>query len=103
MQSALVPIAVPESDNPFASGETGQGFLAAVTLFAVLMGLAVVTLPVALALFWAVDRGSVVWVTVFSLLTIVGGAGALRLGGSLATRRLSGREPEFVAAVTPAR
>ena len=103
VQSALVPIAVPESDNPFASGETGQGFLAAVTLFAVLMGLAVVTLPVALALFWAVDRGSVVWVTVFSLLTIVGGAGALRLGGSLATRRLSGREPEFVAAVTPAR
>ena len=28
VQSALVPIAMPESDNPFASGESGKGMLA---------------------------------------------------------------------------
>ena len=29
MQSTYVPIAIPESDNPFAGGESGKGIVAA--------------------------------------------------------------------------
>ncbi|MEO6652767.1 MAG: hypothetical protein ABIP17_08950 [Ilumatobacteraceae bacterium] len=103
VQSALVPIAIPETDNPFASGESGKGILAALLLGVVLAGLAVVTIPVALALFWATDRGRVDLVTVFGFATVAAGWGVLHVGIRLATRRLSGREPEFVASVTPAR
>jgi hypothetical protein len=103
VQSAMVPIAIPESDNPFAGGDSGKGLLAALLLGVVLAGLAVVTLPVALLLLWATDRGRVGLVTVFGALTIVAGWGVLRAGVAIATHRLSGREPEFVAAVTPAR
>ena len=46
VQSALVPIAIPDSDNPFASGESGKGIIAALLLFFVLGGLALTTLPV---------------------------------------------------------
>jgi hypothetical protein len=103
VQSAMVPIAVPESDNPFAGGESGKGIIAALLLGVVLAGLAVVTIPVALALFWATDRGRVGLVTLFAGLTMLVGWGIMRAGVRIATRRLSGRDPEFVAAVTPAR
>lgn len=103
VQSALVPIAVPESDNPFAGGESGKGMVAALLLGVVLAGLAVATIPVALALFWATDRGRVGLVTLFGALTIVVGWGVMRVGISIATRRLRGRDPEFILAVTPAR
>ena len=99
----MVPIAIPDSDNPFAGGETGKGIMAALLLGGVLIGLAVVTVPVALALFWATDRGQVGLVTVFAAVTVLVGWGILRVGVDLATRRVAGREPEFVAAVTPAR
>ena len=48
VQSTLVPIAIPESDNPFAGGESGKGMVAALLLGVVLAGLAIVTVPVAL-------------------------------------------------------
>lgn len=103
VQSALVPIAIPETDNPFASGETGKGVVAALLLVAVLTALAVATIPVALALFWASDRGRVDLVTAFALVTVVVGWGMSRLGRRIAAHRLSTRQPEFVDAVTPAR
>lgn len=103
VQSAVAPIAVPESDNPFAGGETGKGLVAALLLAAVLTALAVVTIPVALALFWATDRGRVGLVTALAALTVAVGWGMLRLGARLATRRIERHEPEFVAAITPAR
>ena len=103
VQSAVVPIAVPDSDNPFAGGESGKGIIAAVLLGVVLTGLAVVTVPVALALFWATDRGNVALVTVFGALTVVVGALVLRVGVRIAANRVIGREPEFIGAVTPAR
>lgn len=103
VQSALVPIAIPESDNPFAGGESGKGMIAAMLLGAVLACLAVVTVPVALALFWATDRGRVGLVTLFGALTVVVGWSILRLGVRIATARLTGRQPEFISAVTPAR
>lgn len=103
VQSALVPIAVPESDNPFASGESGKGILAAGLLLMVLLGLAVATLPIGLALFWAVDRGRTGLVSVFAAVTVVAGWAVQRLGARLATGRIDGRDPEFVASLTPAR
>jgi ABC-2 type transport system permease protein len=103
VQSTYVPIAVPEGDNPFASGETGKGVVAALLLVSVLTALAVATIPVALALFWASDRGRVDLVTGFALVTVLIGFGLARLGKRLAVGRISRREPEFVAAVTPAR
>lgn len=103
VQSAMVPIAMPESDNPFASGETGKGVVAALLLLVVLTSLAVATVPIALALFWASDRGRVGLVTVFALATVVVGWGIAALGRALATRHLRRRQPEFLAALVPAR
>ena len=103
VQSALVPIAIPESDNPFASGESGKGILAALLLFFVLGGLALTTLPVALALIWAIDTGSTVLVTIYGVLTVAVGWVVLQVGIRIATRRLRGHEPEFVLSVTPSR
>lgn len=103
VQSAMVPIAVPESDNPFAGGESGKGILAAVLLGGVLVGLTIVTVPVALALLWASDRGDVALVTVFGAMTVAAGWVVMRIGIAIAANRLAGREPEFVSAVTPAR
>lgn len=102
VQSALVPIAIPESDNPFAGGETGKGIVAAALLGLVVIGLAVLTVPIALALIWASDRGDTALVTVFGAVTVLVGWVTVRIGVALATRRIAGREPEFVAAVTPA-
>ena len=103
VQSAMVPIATPESDNPFASGETGKGVVAALLLMSVLTVLAVATIPIALALFWASDRGRVDLVTIFAVATVLVGWSLARLGHWLAVRRISAHQPEFLAAVTPAR
>lgn len=103
VQSAIVPIAMPETDNPFASGETGKGVVAALLLVTVLTALAVATIPVGLALFWASDRGRVDLVTAFAVVTVAIGWALSRLGRRVATHRLETRQPEFLAAVTPAR
>jgi ABC-2 type transport system permease protein len=103
VQSAMVPIAVPESDNPFASGETGKGVVAALLLMSVLTALAIATIPIALALFWASDRGRVDLVTAFAVVTVLVGWSLARLGRWLAVRRISTHQPEFLAAVTPTR
>lgn len=103
VQSAVVPIAIPESDNPFAGGETGKGLTAALLLAVVLFCLAIATIPVALALFWATDRGNVALTTLFAAITVIVGWGIMRLGVVIATNRVRRREPEFIAAVTPAR
>jgi hypothetical protein len=103
VQSALVPIAVPDTDNPFASGESGKGMMAAGLLVLVLVGLTIATVPVGLALFWATDRGNLALVTVFGALTVVAGWIVLAIGRAIATRRLTGRDEAFLASVTPAR
>ncbi|MGA1073520.1 MAG: hypothetical protein ACO307_00135 [Ilumatobacteraceae bacterium] len=103
VQSVTVPIAVPESDNPFAGGDSGSALAAALLLASVLMALAVITLPVALALFWATDRGRTGLVTGFAVLTIGVGWAAGRIGRRIALRHLARREPEFLAALVPVR
>jgi hypothetical protein len=103
VQSTVVPVAIPDTDNPFAAGETGRGMMAALLLGAVLLALAVVTLPVALALLWANARGSVALVTVFGAGTMAVGWSLMRGGVAFSTWRLTHRGPEFVAALTPSR
>ena len=100
-QSTFVPIAVSESDNPLASGDSGNGLLAALVLALVLISLAIMTIPFALALIWALTVESVPLVTAFSLLTVVGGWFALRLGQRLASRRWRRGEAELYAAIIP--
>ena len=103
VQSALVPIAIPESDNPFAGGESGKGIVAALLLVCVLTGLAVVTVPIAVLLIWATFTGNVIFTTVCAVATVFAGWFVMRLGERIATARITNHEPEFVAAVTPAR
>ena len=103
VQSTVVPVAIPESDNPFAGGETGRGMMAALLLGAVLLGLAVVTLPVALALLWANARGSLTLVTVFGAGTMALGWTVMRGGITFSSWRLTRRGPEFISAITPSR
>ncbi len=103
VQSILVPIAIPESDNPLASGDSNKGWFAAFALAFVLAGLAVLTLPVALALFWAVSQESLALVTVFAVLTLGAGVLVFRGGVALAARRWRDDEPGLFASITPAR
>jgi hypothetical protein len=103
VQSTFVPVAIPDSDNPFASGESGRGIMAALLLAGVLLGLAIVTLPIALALLWANARGSVAFVTLFGVLTLAAGWGVLEGSVAWSARHLGDRGPEFIAAITPAR
>jgi hypothetical protein len=103
VQSTFVPVAIPESDNPFASGESGRGLMAALLLAGVLTALAVLTLPVAFALIWANSIGSVPLVTTFGLATLATGWFVMQGGIALATRHLGARGPEFVTAITPSR
>ncbi len=102
VQSTIVPIAVPESDNPLASGDSGSGLLAAMVLVVVLITLAVVTLPVALALVWALTTESVALVTALAITTTLAGWGVMRLGQRIAARRWRRHEPEIYDAIIPA-
>jgi hypothetical protein len=103
LQSTIVPVAIADTDNPFAAGETGRGMMAALLLGAVLLALAVVTIPVALALLWANARGSLALVTLFGAGTVVIGWAVMQGGIAFSTWRLTRRGPEFVAAITPSR
>ena len=103
VQSTIVPIAVPESDNPLASGDSGNGLLAALVLVAVLITLAVVTLPAALAMIWALTTDSVALVTVLAGLTTCAGWAVMRLGERAAAQRWRRREPEIYDAIIPTR
>jgi hypothetical protein len=103
VQSTLIPIAIPEGDNPLASGDSGKGCLAGVILAAVVLSLAVVTLPIALGLLWAVDRGSLVFVTLLGGLTVAAGWGVMEFGIRYSTKHWRLKEPEIYAAVIPAR
>ena len=103
VQSTLVPIAVPDSDNPLAAGDSGRGCLAGLMLAAVLIVLGVLTLPVALGLLWALDRGSVGLVTLLAVATVGVGWLILRAGQRAATRTWRRSEAEIYAAIVPAR
>ena len=103
VQSAFVPIAIPESDNPLATGDSGKGWFSALMLGLVLAVLAVLTLPIALALLWALDRDSLALVTVLAAATLAAGLLVQRAGVSIAANRWRDHGPELYAAIVPAR
>jgi len=103
VQSSLVPIAIPDSDNPLASGDSGKGWFAGLMLAGVLLALAILTLPVALALLWAIDRESVALVTVLAIAMLGVGVVILHGGNAVAAARWRDRGPELFEALTPAR
>jgi hypothetical protein len=102
-QSTLVPIAIPESDNPLASGDTGRGCVAGLIVGALLVCLAIVSLPVAVGLFVAVSRESAPLALVMGVCSAAVGWFAFGVGVKLAAARWRQREPELYAAVIPAR
>jgi len=103
VQSILVPIAIPESDNPLATGDSNKGWFAAIALAIVIAALAAVTLPVALALFWAVNQQSLLLVTLCAVATLGAGVAVLRAGTTIAANRWRSDEPGLFASITPAR
>ncbi|MFZ4519300.1 MAG: hypothetical protein ACOYOP_12980 [Microthrixaceae bacterium] len=102
VSASVAPFALPDSPNPFAAGDTGQGCLAGGALAATMVVLTILSLPVALAVWWAADRGPGMTAAV-SLLAPIGGAFVLWAGIRLAGRAIEGREAELVARVSPAR
>ena len=103
VQSTYVPIAVPETDNPLAGGESGSGLLAAVVLVAIVLALGVLTLPFGLGLVWALSRDSVPLVSLFSVVTVAGGWLVMTSGRRVAARRWRTNEAEIYDAIIPAR
>ena len=103
VQATFVPVAIPESDNPLASGDTGNGVLAALVLILVVTALSVVTLPFVIVLFLAVATESVVFVSLAAVVSVGGAVLVLRLAGKVATRRWRDHEPEIHTALIPSR
>ncbi len=102
VSATVAPFAVPDSPNPFAAGDTGQGCVASLVLIADMVVLSVVSLPVAVLVWWASTQSAGVTAAVALLGPVVGAGvlwGCLRLAGGM----IEGREPELVARITPAR
>ncbi len=102
-QSTLVPIAIPDSDNPLASGDAGRGCMAGLIIALLLICLTIISLPVAAGLFIAATRESVPLALVMGACSAAVGWLVFNLGVKFATARWQQREPEIYAAVIPAR
>jgi len=103
VQATYVPVAIPESDNPLASGDTGNGVMAALMLVLVITALGIATLPVAILLLLALATESVVLVSMAAVAAVLGAVLLLRLATTVATRRWRSHEPEIHAALVPSR
>jgi hypothetical protein len=102
LSAVLAPFALPDSPNPLAGGDTGQGCLAGLMLTGSVLALAVVTAPVALGIYFA-SEVSAPLATLVSLVAPLAGLGAMWAGVTLATARVQGYEAELMAKVTPGR
>ena len=102
VSAVFAPFALPDSPNPLAGGDTGQGCLAGMMLAACVTALAVVTAPVALGIYLASERSAVAAALAALAAPVFG---ALTLWGSvqLAVWRVQGVEAELAQKVTPAR
>ncbi|MGB3412669.1 MAG: hypothetical protein WBA45_15910 [Microthrixaceae bacterium] len=100
--AAIAPVAMPESPNPLASGDTGQGCLAGMTLALGMFVLAVASAPVGLGVLVASGHSALV-TTLVALGAPLTGVVMLWAGTRVAQWRLTGRESELVQHITPAR
>lgn len=102
LSASIAPVAMPESPNPLAAGDTGQGCVAGLMLMIGLTLLAVVSVPVVVAVGYASTR-SAAWTTVAALSSPAAGVTVLWVAARFAALRLAGREAELVQLVTPSR
>ncbi|MEZ5238980.1 MAG: hypothetical protein R2716_08510 [Microthrixaceae bacterium] len=102
LSAVLAPFALPDSPNPLAGGDTGQGCLAGIMLTGSVIVLGVVSAPVALGIWWA-SGSSVLFATAAALAAPVVGAATLWACTVLATARVQGAEAELLAKVTSGR
>ncbi len=102
LSAALAPFALPDSANPLASGDAGQGCLAGTVLLGGMVVLTLVSAPLAAGVLWAATRGPTTTALVSLSAPVLG---ALLLAGALAAARalLQGREAELLNKITPAR
>ena len=100
--ATLAPVAMPDSPNPLAAGDTGQGCVAGLALTACMTVLMIASLPVGLAVYLASGTSALLATLVALGAPLVG---ALVLWGavSVAVIRLSGNEDRLIELVTPAR
>ena len=100
--ASWAPVALPDSPNPLASGDAGQGCVAGLMLGVGMLALAAITAPVAVPVFLASSRSTLLTTGAALLAPVVG---ALALWGcvALSRSRIRGREAELVQLVTPAR
>lgn len=96
------PVAMPDTPNPLAAGDTGQGCVAGIMLGLCMLVLVVTSAPVGIAIYLASERSA--------LLTTGAAVGAVAMGLAvlagtswLAAYRLDGSEAELVDRVTLAR
>lgn len=100
--ASLAPFALPDSPNPLAAGDTGQGCVAGLMLAACMFVLGVVSAPVAVAVLLASSRSVGLTVAAAALAPLIGLA-TMWGGARVAQARLRGRESELITMVTPAR
>jgi ABC-2 type transport system permease protein len=100
--AVLAPVAMPDSPNPLAAGDTGQGCVAGLMLATCMFVLGLVSLPVAAGILVA-SSSSAVAATLVAAAAPVVGALVLWGGIALASTRLRGVEEQLVQKVTPAR
>jgi hypothetical protein len=100
--AALAPFALPDSPNPLAAGDTGQGCLAGAVLLGGMTTLTVISLPIAAAVVWASTSGPST-TTLVSAASPVVGLIVLAAGLRAARALLHRREAELVRKVSPGR
>lgn len=100
--AALAPFALPDSPNPLASGDTGQGCLAGAVLLGGMVTLTVISLPIAAAVVWASTSGPTT-TAVVSIASPLVGLAVLAAGLRAARALLQQREAELVRKVSPGR
>lgn len=96
------PVAMPDSPNPLAGGDTGQGCVAGLMLAACMTVLGVVSVPVAVGVYLG-SNASPEWAALAAVASPVVGVLVLMGGVRLAASRLRGAEEQLVQKVTPAR
>lgn len=102
VSAVFAPFALPDSPNPLAAGDTGQGCLAGIMLAICVTALGVVTAPLALGIYFASEASAPLATLVAVAAPLLGGFmmwASIRLGSS----RVQGSEAELVQKVTPAR
>ncbi len=101
--SVTTPTPLPDiaSGNPWAGSSPGQGCVTAIAAFALFLVSGIVSLPVAVGALVGARVGPVVLAAVCVFAPAYGWAG-WRIGLALAERRMRGRIPELLAALSPA-